>query len=187
MSHFRLILILVVAAVFGNYAAEGNTDEPNPVQRISVDNMDGYADFLTPGHAQLLKHYSSFRIQLHPIKDLPYSPKTFDEATADNRGKVVFDGVTNLNGYRNGIPFPQPTTGIQVLWNQRLRFRGGSWNTTFDFAEVKPDKSVVRMQVQDRFFDARPIESGEPVFRRLWKMDFPDGRQETPIKMVHSG
>ncbi len=92
---------------------------------ITADNMEQYKDKLTVGYQELLKTYDSFKMNIYPTHRSASSPpriydmtkKVAQTATLINNG----DGVT---GTVNGIPFPIPQSGIEVLWNHMLRYRG---------------------------------------------------------------
>ncbi|RLA44073.1 MAG: hypothetical protein DRR04_09155 [Gammaproteobacteria bacterium] len=48
------------------------------------------------------------------------------EAIAGNAksARVLLEGRGGAEGARVSSPFPQPTTGVEVVWNHNLRFRG---------------------------------------------------------------
>jgi Protein of unknown function (DUF1329) len=92
---------------------------------ITKDNLEQYKEKLTVGHQAMLKTYDNFKMNIYPTHRSASSPQRIYDATKKvaqtaeliNNG----DGVT---GTVNGIPFPLPTSGIEVLWNHMLRYRG---------------------------------------------------------------
>lgn len=93
---------------------------------ITAGNMDQYADKLTEGHKLLLKTYAdSYKMNVYQTRRTAAAPQRIYDATrevattarlADN-GNGVEDAVI-------GIPFPVPESGLEVIWNHLLRYRG---------------------------------------------------------------
>jgi hypothetical protein len=104
---------------------------------ITAANMDQYAEKLTAGNKALLKAYPSFKMNIYPTRRSAAAPQRIYDATkriaAD--AKVV-DGGQGLENYGEGIPFPFPKQGIEVVWNHLSRWRGDSLIRTFIDAPV---------------------------------------------------
>lgn len=92
---------------------------------ITAANMGQYADQLAAGHKALLKTYPSFSMKVYPTRRSASAPQRIYEATskAAATAELVNDG-NGVKGAVNGIPFPIPKSGIEVIWNHLLRFRG---------------------------------------------------------------
>jgi hypothetical protein len=92
---------------------------------INAANMDQYADKLTAGHKAMLKTYPSFFMNIYPTHRSAASPQRIYDAT--RKVAATAELVNNGDGVKgtvNGIPFPVPKSGIEVIWNHLLRFRG---------------------------------------------------------------
>lgn len=92
---------------------------------INAANMDKYADKLTAGYKAMLKTYSSFSMNIYPTHRSAASPQRIYDAT--RKVAATAELVNNGEGVKgtvNGIPFPAPKSGIEVIWNHLLRFRG---------------------------------------------------------------
>lgn len=92
---------------------------------ITAANMDQYKDKLTVGHMEMLKAYDTFKMNIYPTQRSAASPQRIYDATKRSAANAELvnggDGVTKTV---NGIPFPIPKSGIEVLWNHMLRYRG---------------------------------------------------------------
>ncbi len=92
---------------------------------ITAANMDQYKDKLTVGHMAMLKAYDTFKMNIYPTRRSAASPQRIYDATKRSAATAELvnggDGVTKTV---NGIPFPIPKSGIEVLWNHLLRYRG---------------------------------------------------------------
>ncbi|MBC2717176.1 MAG: DUF1329 domain-containing protein [Desulfobacteraceae bacterium] len=91
---------------------------------ITKQNMDQYADKLTPGHKAMLDLYDSFKMNVYPSQRSASFPARIYEATK----KVAATAELLEHGYgvKNtvvGIPFPIPENGLHVIWNHILRYR----------------------------------------------------------------
>ena len=91
---------------------------------ITAANRVEYADKLTPGHQAMLETYDTFKMNVYPSHRSASFPQRIYDATK----KVAATAELTENGYGvtgavNGIPFPIPKSGVEVIWNHLLRFR----------------------------------------------------------------
>ncbi len=92
---------------------------------ISAENMDKYSANLSAGHQAMLKTYPSFKMNVYPTRRSASAPQRIYDAT--RKVAATAELVNNGDGVKgtvNGIPFPIPKTGIEVIWNHLLRYRG---------------------------------------------------------------
>ncbi len=96
-----------------------------PEVKITAENMAQYADHLSAGHQAMLKTYPSFYMNIYPTHRSASSPQRIYDAThtVAATAELVNQG-DGVKGTVNGIPFPIPKTGIEVIWNHLLRYRG---------------------------------------------------------------
>ncbi len=92
---------------------------------ITAANMDQYRDKLTAGHQALLETYASFKMNIYPSHRSASSPqRIYDMTKQSSQTAELINGGDGVTGTVNGIPFPIPKSGIEVLWNHILRYRG---------------------------------------------------------------
>lgn len=92
---------------------------------ITGENADQYKDKLSPGQLALLKTYSSYKMPVYKTHRSASFPKRIYDATLTNASTAkIVDGGNGVGDAIQGIPFPVPTTGIEVIWNHILRYRG---------------------------------------------------------------
>ncbi len=98
-------------------------DRPRLV--IDAGSLDRHRDRLSVGHQRMLETYSSFRMQVYPTRRSASVPQRIYDATrhAAATAKLV-DGGNGVAGAVIGIPFPIPRSGLEVIWNHLLRYRG---------------------------------------------------------------
>lgn len=93
---------------------------------ITAKNVEQYKDNLTPGQVKLFKTYpDTFKMHVYPTRRSASMPQNVYDAIADNATKAEL--ILGGNGISNavlGVPFPIPTTGLEVIWNHITRYRG---------------------------------------------------------------
>jgi hypothetical protein len=96
-----------------------------PLFTITQQNAAQYAAKLSDGHQALLKTYPSFKLNVYPTRRSASAPQRIYDATARNigRAKLVNNG-NGVEGAIGGPAFPMPTSGVEVIWNHLLRYRG---------------------------------------------------------------
>ncbi|MES2127090.1 MAG: DUF1329 domain-containing protein [Pseudomonadota bacterium] len=99
-----------------------------PLFTITAANMAQYKDKLAPGQLEMLKRFPSYKLNVYPShRTMAYPQAVYDNIKAE-AGKAELtgggNGVTNV--VRSTVPFPLPKTGVEVIWNHVMRYRGGS-------------------------------------------------------------
>ena len=93
---------------------------------ITATNMDQYVARLTEGHKALLQTYKdSYKMNIYPTHRSAAAPQRIYDATRQiaATARLTADG-NGVEGAVNGIPFPVPANGLEVIWNHMLRWRG---------------------------------------------------------------
>ena len=104
---------------------------------ITADNMGQYAERLTAGQQAMLKAYPSYRINVYPSHRSASAPQRIYAATKDAAMKAeLASGGNGVLGVTAGIPFPIPQSGIEVIWNHILRWRGNAFDRNFGVAPL---------------------------------------------------
>ncbi len=104
---------------------------------INAANMEQYADKLTEGNKAMLKAYPSFKMNIYPTRRSAAAPQRIYDATKRIAAEAkVVDGGQGIENYGEGIPFPLPKQGVEVVWNHLSRWRGNSVIRTFIDAPI---------------------------------------------------
>ncbi len=93
---------------------------------ITNNNVSEYADKLSEGHKALLKTYpDTFKLNVYQTRRTAAAPQRIYDATKRiaATAKLTADG-NGVTGAVEGIPFPVPRNGLEVIWNHILRWRG---------------------------------------------------------------
>jgi hypothetical protein len=94
---------------------------------ITASNQQEYADKLSEGQKALLaKHPDSWHMNVYPSRRSAAYPSYVYDAFKTNatRAELVTEGRGGVENSVVSSPFPNPTQGVEVIWNHNLRFRG---------------------------------------------------------------
>jgi hypothetical protein len=114
-----------------NYRPEHHEVDPFPEDQIlftiDADNMAAYADQLSPGQQALLKRYpQTWHLNVYRSRRSAAYPQRVYDAIARNAtsAQLVTAGRGGVTGAEISSPFPLPTSGVELIWNHNLRWRG---------------------------------------------------------------
>ncbi len=119
---------------------------------ITAANMDQYADKLTEGHKAMFRTYpDTFRMHVYPTRRSFSAPERIYEATKRvAQTATLAEGGNGVRGALVGVPFPIPSSGIEVIWNHILRWRAVSGERFYGQAPVTRNGSYTLVQFSDR-------------------------------------
>lgn len=120
---------------------------------ITAENMAQYADKLTVGHKAMLETYPSFKMNVYPTRRSASVPQRIYDATRQiaATARLVNNG-DGVAGAVVGIPFPIPKSGVEVIWNHLLRFRGEAAERRFAQAAMTRGGNYNLVQFQEEYF-----------------------------------
>ena len=98
-----------------------------PIFEIDASNVDKYADKLSPGQIQMLKQLKGYTMpvyQTHRNCSVPDFVEQYTKEGASKSSISKSDGWSLENASLPGVPFPIPTSGIEVMWNWLTHYQG---------------------------------------------------------------
>ncbi len=121
---------------------------------ITAANMSSYADKLTPGQQALLKAYpDTYEMNVYPThRSAAYPQRIYDKTIENAKTAELAPGGNGITGAINGIPFPIPKNGQEVIWNHLVRYRADS--AARDIGQAAPTRggSYTLVQFHDEFY-----------------------------------
>ena len=107
--------------------------DEQPLFTITAQNYEQYQENLSPGQIALLKRYpDTYRMPVYTTHRTALYPESlYDDFKNDALTATTTDGGNGLANVNSYLPFPFPESGIEVIWNHVLRFRGGSVRRTY--------------------------------------------------------
>lgn len=101
--------------------------DDRPLFTITAANMADYAAHLSEGQKALLSAYpDTWRMPVYPTRRSASSPPWVYEASKANAltAEAVVEGKGGVVNATITSPFPIPQSGLEVIWNHNLRWRG---------------------------------------------------------------
>ncbi|MBW6509811.1 MAG: DUF1329 domain-containing protein [Desulfuromonadales bacterium] len=119
---------------------------------ITAANIEQYRDQLTVGHQALLENYDTFKMNVYPTRRSASVPQRIYDATKEvARTAELVNNGDGVRGTVIGIPFPIPKSGIEVLWNHMLRYRGAFATRSIAQAALTRGGAYTLVQFEDMF------------------------------------
>jgi hypothetical protein len=94
---------------------------------VTAADLEARGPLLSDGQKALLRaHPDSWRMNVYPTRRSASFPEWVYQAVRENatHANVVLEGKGSVSGARVGPPFPIPKSGLEVIWNHNLRWRG---------------------------------------------------------------
>ena len=149
--------------------------DEKPLYSITAQNLDQHADKLNEGVKALYKKYpETYRIDVYPTHRTASAPQFVYDATFKNATRAeTTDNGLSVEGAYNGIPFPIPKDGYELIWNHLLAWRGISWESSvFNFLMTTTGKLLtVAKQTEHNdfpfYYQEVPMEEWEGDYHRV--------------------
>lgn len=139
-----------------SYKSGGRLTDPfpddKPLYTITAANAGQYRDKLTRSHLALLAKYPTYKMPVFATRRSVAYPQTIYDATQANIGKARLLGSDALTGAHLGFPFPKPQSGVEIMWNHRVRFRGNTLSSQSTQAVVETDGDVHTLKQTEKVF-----------------------------------
>jgi hypothetical protein len=100
--------------------------DEKPLFSIDASNVDKYAAHLTDGQITALKTVKGYRLDVYPTHRTCNITPTYAERSKANalEAKIGADGWSLEHAKTAGIPFPIPKSGIEAMYNVKMRPAG---------------------------------------------------------------
>lgn len=121
----------------GDFYADPYADDA-PLFTITPENMGEYEANLTDTHKALLNDLPTYKMIVYPSRRNCSYPDFVNEAYKYNAlNAELAEGGNGVSDAKLGAPFPIPQSGVELIWNHNLRYRGYKLNR--QFASIAPD------------------------------------------------
>ena len=133
---------------------------------ITAANLDQYKDNLTPAQIALFAAYpETFKMDVYKTqRSASYPSHVYDETKANAMRTDLVEGGNGLKNAAVGFPFPIPKSGLEVIWNHIVRYRGETVTRFTGQATPQRDGSYSLIKFRDELDqlynkkDAKPEE-----------------------------
>lgn len=107
---------------------KGYTDpfkDEKPLLVIDAKNVDQHKDKLSAGTVAMIKKFPTFHVNVYKTHRTFANPQSVYDATKAQAGKAKLEGLSIKNYDVPGVPFPNPKTGLEAMYNHTTRYFGG--------------------------------------------------------------
>lgn len=150
---------------------------PNPyasdklLYTVTSSNMTSYSAQLTAGQQALLKRYPTWKMNVYPTRRSAAFPQAIYDASLENITRVkLVDNGNGFSGTSSGVPFPQPASGVEVIWNHIASYRGDSFSVSSQQAAVTVNGDYTPVRVETQFDFQYNNQTKAPAERELNKL-----------------
>jgi len=120
---------------------------------ITAANFEQYKANLTEGQMAMFKKYpETYKMPVYPThRSVKYSEEVYAKTKANATQTDLIEGGNGMSNYEIGVPFPVPATGLEVIWNHIVRFRGGSVGRVVGQATPQANGDYTLVKFRDEF------------------------------------
>ena len=122
---------------------------------ITAQNVAQYKDKLTPGQLALFKKYpDTFKMNVFKTRRTSAYPDWVYDATYQNAlNAELISGGNGIDKSIVSVPFPIPKTGVDLIWNHKIRYRGPGATRYNEQAAITVDGNynLVRLREDVKF------------------------------------
>jgi hypothetical protein len=123
-----------------------------PQFSITPANYKEYGEKLSEGQKAMFEKYPDFRMDVYPTRRSAAFPERTYEYTIKNATTATLtadnDGVENA---AEGIPFPIPQAGAEVIWNHKMKYKGISAARWTNLAPVTAGGQYNLVKIREEF------------------------------------
>lgn len=144
-----------------------------PLYSIDSSNVAQHASQLSPAQLELFKKVPGYRMDVFPTRRTCDAPNFVAENTRQNVGFAKLDasGVALEEAHVPGIPFPMPTTGAEVMWNMKMRYRGVGVEIPRSISGISPRKGGVVAPVHRHLLPDPWGKKGSALFSSYGRLE----------------
>jgi len=114
--------------------------DEQPLFSIDATNVDRYVEHLTDAQITALKTVAGYRMDIYPPHrtcniDPGYAERTRQNAT---EARIGADGWSLQHAKTAGVPFPIPQSGVEAMYNSRMRPQGIGYRVSKGSTMISP-------------------------------------------------
>jgi hypothetical protein len=119
--------------------------DEKPLFTITAANVSTYASKLTPGQLEMFKKFPDWKMFVYKTHRTAAAPQWYYDSTFANAtaAKLSDDGSKIDGATKGGVPFPIPKSGLEVMWNHLVAWRGSSVTLhIYDMIQTSAGKNI---------------------------------------------
>ncbi|WP_433740685.1 DUF1329 domain-containing protein [Pseudomonas putida] len=141
----------------GTVDAKGFLSDPfadeKPLFTITAQNAAQYKDKLSAGQLAMFQRYpQTYKIPVYKThRSVAVPADIYAAAKVSALNTEGIDGGNGLSGFNEShyYAFPQPKSGVEVVWNHTTRYRGGNTKRLMTRVQPQADGAFSMIQFED--------------------------------------
>lgn len=133
-----------------------------PLFVITAKNYQQYANNMAAGQIEMLKKYpDTYTIPVYKShRTANYPQAVYDQIKENAKTAKLVDGGNGVENFTQVTPFPQPKTGVELVWNHSTRYRGAGAEREVTLATPQASGNFTAVTLSEEFmFIGDPVEN----------------------------
>ncbi len=133
-----------------------------PLFTITAKNYQQYEKNMAPGQIEMLKKYpDTFSIPVYKShRTANYPQAVYDQVKANAKTAKLVEGGNGVEDFVQITPFPLPKTGVELVWNHSLRYRGEGAEREVSLVTPQASGNYTAVTLSEEFmFIGDPVEN----------------------------
>ena len=136
-----------------------------PLFTVTQANAQQYREQLSPGQLAMLQRYhDSWKLKVYPTRrSASYPDKVYAAVKTNATTAKLIENGNGIADFQLATPFPIPQSGLEVLWNHLVRYRGDSVKRYYAQAVPHASGDYFMTRIEDLFLfnqDAVDLSKG---------------------------
>ncbi len=123
-----------------------------PQFSITPANYKEHAGKLSEGQKAMFEKYADFRMDIYPTRrSAAYPERTYEYTIKNATTAKLAEGGDGVVDAAEGIPFPIPQAGAEVIWNHKMKYKGVSAARWTNLAPVTAGGQYSLVKIREEF------------------------------------
>jgi hypothetical protein len=135
-----------------------------PAFTITAANVGQYKDKLAPGQVEMFKRFPDYKMNVYAShRTAGYPQSVYDNVKAEAGKITLAEGGNGVKGLvHSTVPFPEPKSGVEVMWNHLMRYRGASFERFSVSFPVQANGNFTPVTISENFLMTSSEANPEP-------------------------
>lgn len=135
--------------------------DDRPLFTITRENLNDHRDRLSPGQIAMFDRYDTFKMHIYETRrTAAYPQDIYDIVRKNAENARLVEGGSGLAGFEGYVPFPIPSSGLEVIWNHLTRYRGGAVQRTVGQFPVQANGRFEMVRLREQLVWPEHLEGG---------------------------
>ncbi|MFU8783764.1 DUF1329 domain-containing protein [Aliidiomarina sp.] len=135
--------------------------DEQPLYTITHDNLSEHRERLSPGQIAMFDRYPTYKMHIYQTRrTAAYPQEIYDIVKANAENASLAEGGMGLDNFSGYVPFPVPSSGLEVIWNHLTRYRGGAVQRTVGQFPVQANGNYEMVRLREQLVWPEHLQGG---------------------------